>query len=82
VEGKFEYCFACNEFPCNRLTHLDIRYKTKYGTSVIDNLSSIKETGIRNFVESENTKWACPECGAMICMHKVQCLSCGYRWHK
>jgi hypothetical protein len=80
VKGKFEYCFECNEFPCARLTHLDKRYSTKYGTSVIDNLISIKKIGIGNFVRNENKKWECPECGAMICMHKPQCLSCGYVW--
>ena len=82
VKGEFEYCFQCNEFPCALLIHLDKRYKTKYGTSPIVNLFSIKEIGISGYVENENIKWACPECGAMICMHKLQCLSCGYVWHE
>jgi hypothetical protein len=82
VEGKIEYCFDCGDFPCARMTHLDKRYRTKYGTSMIDNLMSIKKIGIINFGENENKKWTCPECGAMICMHKPQCLSCGYEWNK
>ena len=75
-----EYCFACDEFPCARLSHLDQRYRTKYGTSPIDNLISVEKFGIHNFVETENLKWTCPECGGMICMHKPYCLSCGYVW--
>ena len=82
INGKIEYCFKCDEFPCTRLTHLDKRYRIKYGTSVIDNLISIKKIGIINFVKNENKKWTCPECGSMICMHKPQCLSCGYVWRK
>jgi hypothetical protein len=82
AQGNLEYCFECNEFPCARLTHLDKRYRTKYATSPIGNLTRIQETGILNFVENENKKWACPECGAMICMHQPQCLTCGYIWHK
>ncbi len=82
VRGKFQYCFECDEFPCARLTHLDKRYKTKYGTSPIDNLRSIKEIGKIKFVENEDKKWICPECGTMICMHIPQCLTCGYVWHK
>jgi hypothetical protein len=82
VTGKFEYCFECGKFPCARLTHLDKRYRTKYGTSAIENLNSIKKSGIKNFVKNENKKWTCPECGARICMHKPQCLSCGYVWLK
>lgn len=82
VNSNIEYCFDCEEFPCARLAHLDKRYRTKYETSPINNLLSIKEIGIGDFVENENKKWTCPECGAMICMHKPGCLSCGYVWHK
>ena len=82
ARGNIEYCFDCAEFPCTLLAHLDRRYRTKYGTNVIDNLASIKKIGIMNFVKNENNKWACPECDAMICMHKQQCLSCGYAWRK
>jgi hypothetical protein len=82
VTGGMKYCFDCDEFPCGRLTHLDKRYRARYGTSPIDNLTSIREIGIRNFVENENKKWICPECGAMLCMHQPQCLSCGYMWLK
>lgn len=81
AERKIEYCFDCGQFPCERLKHLDKRYRTKYGTSVIENLLSIKEFGLSWFVNSENEKWTCPKCGEMICMHKPQCLSCGYAWH-
>jgi hypothetical protein len=80
INGKIEYCFKCDEFPCARLTHLDKRYRIKYGTNLIDNLESIKKSGITHFVKNENKKWTCPECGSMICMHKPQCLSCGHVW--
>jgi hypothetical protein len=82
ITGGIEYCFKCGEFPCTRLTHLDKRYRTKYGTSMIENLANINKIGIIDFVKSENEKWACPVCGVMICMHKPQCLLCGYMWHQ
>ncbi len=80
--GGFKYCFECDEFPCERVAHLDWRYRTKYATSPIENLASIKTGGVRKFVKNEDTKWACPQCGSMLCMHKPQCISCGYTWHK
>jgi hypothetical protein len=80
--GHMQFCFECGEFPCQLVTHLDKRYRTKYATSPIENLVSIQTLGIIEFVKFENKKWACPECGAMLCMHKPQCLSCGYLWHK
>jgi ribosomal protein S27AE len=70
-----------NIFPCVRLKHLDKRYRVNYATSAISNLLSIKENGINNFVEKENKKWICPECGVIICMHIPQCLSCGHVWY-
>ncbi len=80
--SKAGYCFDCDEFPCERVKHLDKRYRTKYGTSTIENLLSIKTIGVRNFVKNENKKWTCPQCGAMLCMHRPQCRACGYVWNK
>ena len=81
IEGGIKYCFECAEFPCARLSRLDTRYRTKYGTSPIQNLGSMKKIGINNFVKSEEQKWTCPGCGPLLCMHQPQCLSCGYVWH-
>jgi uncharacterized protein DUF3795 len=80
VRGKVRYCFNCDSFPCDRLNHLDTRYRTKYGMSMIDNLVHIKKSGIRLFIRNEKEKWTCPECGQLICVHQPQCLSCGHTW--
>lgn len=82
VKGGFEYCFECDTFPCERVIHLDIRYRTTYAASPIDNLVYIRNNGIMKFVDTENERWACPECGAILCMHRPQCLSCGYTWRQ
>jgi Protein of unknown function (DUF3795) len=81
VQGGIKYCFNCNSYPCRRLKDLDKRYKGRYGMSMIDNLESIKKFGIRQFIRTESDKWTCPRCGALICVHKPQCLSCGFEWH-
>lgn len=79
--GKAKFCFGCDRFPCARLKQLDKRYRTKYGMSMIANLDTIQESGIRHFIRNEKEKWTCPECGELISVHKPECLSCGYRWH-
>jgi len=71
-----KYCFCCDSFPCARLNHLDKRYKTKYGMSMIDNLENIRKLGIRQFIRNEKERWKCPECGETLCVHKPQCLYC------
>jgi hypothetical protein len=80
VKGGLKYCFICASFPCARLKHLDKRYRTKYGMSMIGNLEDIGKLGLRQFVRAEKARWTCPKCGDMICVHKPRCLSCGRKW--
>jgi hypothetical protein len=80
VNGEVEYCFDCDGFPCARLNHLDKRYRTKYGMSVIDNLESIRKFGMRHFIRNEEERWTCPRCGEILCVHKPQCVSCQHKW--
>lgn len=78
--AEIKYCSGCDNFPCLRLKHLDKRYRTKYGMSMIANLESIRKSGIRQFIRNEKERWTCPQCGTMICVHKPQCISCGHKW--
>ena len=75
--GKSKFCFSCEKFPCERLKHLDKRYRTKYCMSMIENLENIKKLGIKKFLEKEKTRWVCQKCGGTICIHKEYCLRCG-----
>ena len=77
--ADLRYCFDCGEYPCDRLDHLDIRYRTKYGMSMIDNLENIKQVGIRDFIKQEMSRWTCPKCGEIICVHEQNCIICGYK---
>jgi hypothetical protein len=38
--------------------------------SMIENLKSIKEHGIRQFTRNEVKRWTCPECGTILCVHR------------
>lgn len=88
-KGQVRFCYECNAFPCKRLKSLDKRYCTKYHMSMIENLEYIKEHGMKRYLEKEEAKWCCPECGAVICCHNGLCLNCDleklrrnkkYRW--
>jgi hypothetical protein len=76
-KGKVKFCFGCDNFPCKNLKHMDKRYRTKYNMSVIENLENIQTFGIRKFVANEKIRWACPECGGAICVHRQYCYRCG-----
>ncbi|MHB8107342.1 MAG: DUF3795 domain-containing protein [Candidatus Cryosericum sp.] len=76
------FCFDCAKYPCRRLKQLDLRYRTKYGMSMIENLGHIRDLGLDVFVDNENSRWACPNCGRLICVHNRQCYTCGAQWNK
>jgi hypothetical protein len=76
------FCYGCVDYPCDRLKHLDKRYRTKYSMSMLENLDFIRQSGLNAFVEKEKKRWACPNCGAMLCVHKDNCPACDYQWRR
>jgi len=80
ASGTRRYCYGCDRFPCQRLRQLDKRYRTKYGMSMLENLLRIEEIGAEAFVDEERAKWTCPECGALLCVHRPECGQCGHVW--
>jgi hypothetical protein len=90
LRGQVQYCYQDPDFPCDNLGHIDQRYRTLFRMSLIENLEYIRENGIRLFLDKEEEKWRCPECGETICCHNGICFNCGldklkakkkmYRW--
>ncbi|MCJ7734585.1 MAG: hypothetical protein MUP11_08550 [Anaerolineales bacterium] len=77
-ETDAKYCSTrCEKFPCRRLKDLDKRYRTKYHMSMLENLKSIEDNGIRAFVRNEKVRWSCPDCGGILCVHRDVCVDCG-----
>lgn len=74
--NKTGFCFECDKFPCKRLKQLDLRYKTKYHMSMIENLENIKYNGLDIFLLNEEKRWTCSVCGCIICVHKKVCTKC------
>ncbi len=69
-------CYECDKFPCRRLNQLDTRYRTKYQMSMIENLKNIEQFGMDTFLQNEEIRWCCKECGNIVCVHKHICLVC------
>lgn len=64
---KGEFCFECDEFPCDSIKRLDERYRTKYGMSEIENLEFIKVHGIEKFIKQQEEKYI--KDGKVYCVH-------------
>lgn len=76
MNKKIEFCYECDEFPCNNLKKIDKRYRSNYHMSMIENLENLKESGISKFLEKEQKKWKCSKCGKLICCHNGICFNC------
>lgn len=70
-------CYDCAKFPCRRIKDLDKRYTLKYGESPVQNLNTIKEIGLTQFINIKKEKSKCSNCGQLLCVHKEVCLNCG-----
>jgi ribosomal protein S27AE len=75
---SLEFCYECGIFPCEKMKHIDKRYKSKYRASLIQNLVSIRDIGITSFLKNEGKKWTCPKCGSTLSVHYDKCLKCSY----
>ena len=82
-EKNWMFCSdKCDEYPCKRLKALDKRYRTKYHMSMLENLEYIQKSGIEKFLEKEDKKWRCPQCGRIVTCHGGMCLTCGFEKFK
>ncbi|MFA6532022.1 MAG: DUF3795 domain-containing protein [Patescibacteria group bacterium] len=66
-ERRGKFCFECSKFPCELLSHLDKRYREKYGMGQIENLECIRREGMCAFLESERKKYESEK--GIYCVH-------------
>ena len=76
AETSSGFCYDCKKYPCTRLKNLDIRYRTNYGMSMLENLLDIKTLGLEKFLKEEEEKWKCKICGSGLCVHRNFCINC------
>ena len=82
-KGRVRFCYECADFPCERLKRLDLRYRTKYHLSMIDNLRFIRDQGMEAFLRNQENRWTCEKCGEhMVCCHNGLCLYCDLEYLK
>jgi hypothetical protein len=82
VNGRLLECSDRDSFPCRRIEHIDRRYRTSYGMSVIENLESTKRSGIRRVLTTDAKKRACPKCRQTRCVHRPHCPHCLDAWRQ
>ena len=79
---EIQYCYECAVMPCEHLSHLDHRYRERYGMSMVENLKMLKAQGMNVFLEAQVEKFKCPNCGDVMCVHDGKCYGCGFQGTK
>ena len=75
---EIEFCFECDDFPCENLERLDNRYRTRHEVSLIGNLKRIKKVGVAQWIEEQKQNFKCPKCQGKMSIHDNECYNCGY----
>jgi hypothetical protein len=76
---EIEYCYECDDMPCNNLKKLDKIYIDRYSLSLIKNLKRIEEIGENSWLQEKKELYTCPDCGGEICIHDGECYDCGLK---
>lgn len=73
---QVQSCIECDIMPCERLAHLDEKYRERYGMSMVANLKEIKANGMDAFLARQREKYKCPTCGDVVSVHDGVCYQC------
>lgn len=76
-EHNLEMCVDCASFPCEKIKHIDKRYRLRYRQSLIDNAVRLRTIGPELYLREERQRWLCADCGGVISLHDWACSECG-----
>jgi hypothetical protein len=57
---EIDFCYECNNFPCENLIKLNQRHLRDDNISMIDNLRRIEKIGAAKCLKEQEKKWSCP----------------------
>ena len=78
AEGRgLQFCFECAAHPCPDIKRLDKSYRQRYGVHLIENTVHIRTVGISQYMQEEQARWQCLQCGGAVSMHDQICSECG-----
>ncbi|MFW9867086.1 MAG: DUF3795 domain-containing protein [Candidatus Thorarchaeota archaeon] len=73
---QIEYCYECEQFPCQNLQKINSQYQERCSVNLIENLKRIEEIGVEKWLQEQNELYKCPECEGEICIHDTECYDC------
>jgi len=70
-------CSDCGELPGCRITNLIKMGNDLHRREYLPNLGRIREMGVQKWIEYEEERWRCPQCGLPMSWYDANCLRCG-----
>lgn len=77
---ELDYCYECEQFPCQHLQKIDSMYQERYSVNMVENLRRIKKIGVEKWLQEQKKLYSCRECGGEICIHDSECYDCGLKY--
>jgi len=81
LKNKIEFCYECENFPCENLDELSDIYVKRYSVDLVENLKRMKKIGVKEWLHEQKELYKCPECGGEICIHDMECYDCGLKYN-
>lgn len=72
-EKGYTGCHQCNEFPCQYIEDFPMTVSKKV---ILRAIPYWREVGTEKFIEDEETRYICPECGNKVFRGAVKCNQC------
>jgi hypothetical protein len=69
-----EFCGACSEFPCIKLT--DFKSKMPNRCEILESQNRLKEIGCEKWLIEMKEKYACPGCNTINTAYDIACRKC------
>jgi hypothetical protein len=69
-------CTECDELPCYRIADL-IAVGFLHRGEYLPNLAKMREMGVQKWIEYEEERWRCPQCGLPMSWYDAKCARCG-----
>lgn len=72
---EVEFCYQCEEYPCTLLVEFR-NDEHPHHSVVLKNQEIIKEKGVQKWLEEQEKRWTCPECGTQFAWYDTVCKKC------
>ena len=73
---NIEFCNQCSEYPCERFKRIEA-FNLAHHNIAAQSLKTIKEIGIKKWLQQQEERWLCSNCGSSFSWYEQKCVECG-----